>query len=82
MALVPFVVDSHESENLADEAQKGSSQKAKMGGTPFLAPLGYLNVRRLAEGLEIRGIEIDPERAPLIIRMFDAHATGNTHCAL
>ena len=34
------------SRNLADEVIKGSTQKAKNGGTPTRAPLGYRNVRR------------------------------------
>ena len=33
------------SRNLATEVMKGSVQKAQDGGTPFLAPIGYLNVR-------------------------------------
>ncbi|HKP90647.1 MAG TPA: recombinase family protein [Thermoleophilaceae bacterium] len=33
------------SRNLASEILKGSTQKAKAGGTPTRAPIGYLNVR-------------------------------------
>ena len=34
------------SANLASEIKKGMAQKAKMGGWPHSAPLGYTNVRR------------------------------------
>lgn len=64
------------SANLASEILKGSTQKASMGGTPYRAPLGYLNVRYLVEGREIRTIEIDEERAPFIRRAFELYATG------
>jgi DNA invertase Pin-like site-specific DNA recombinase len=33
------------SANLAGEIRKGMTQKAKMGGWPTKAPIGYLNVR-------------------------------------
>ena len=50
------------SRNLANEILQGSVQKAKAGGTPSLAPLGYLNVRKVEDGKDIRTIEVDPER--------------------
>jgi site-specific DNA recombinase len=45
------------SANLAAEAKKGLVQKAKSGGTPTRAPLGYLNVRKLIDGREVRTVE-------------------------
>ena len=42
------------SRKLATEIMKGTTQKAKTGGTPFRAPLGYLNVREFVDGREIR----------------------------
>jgi Domain of unknown function (DUF3560) len=48
----------------AAEARKGLIQKAKSGGTPNRAPIGYLNIRKMIEGRKIRTVEIDPERAP------------------
>jgi site-specific DNA recombinase len=65
------------SSNLALEAKKGMRQKAKSGGTPGLAPLGYLNVRTKVDGREIRTVVVDPDRAPLIQWMFRAYATGD-----
>jgi site-specific DNA recombinase len=64
------------SRNLATEVIKGTTQKAKNGGTPSRAPLGYLNLRRLENGREIRYVEVDPERGPLMAWAFEAYATG------
>jgi site-specific DNA recombinase len=65
------------SANLASEAKKGMRQKAKSGGTPGHAPLGYRNVRERIDGREIRTVAVDTERAPLIQWMFSAYATGD-----
>src|SRR6266536_1777083 len=64
------------SQNLATEILKGSVQKAKAGGTPHYAPIGYLNVRHTIDGREVRTIALDPERAPLVAWAFEAYATG------
>jgi site-specific DNA recombinase len=64
------------SRNLANEVMKGTVQKAKNGGTPGKAPVGYLNVRRMVEGREVRTVEIDPVRGPLMAWAFEAYATG------
>ncbi len=50
--------------------------KARNGGTLGRAPLGYLNVRREIDGKEIRTIDLDPERAPLVRLAFELYATG------
>ncbi len=64
------------SRNLANETLKGTMEKAKRGGTPGKAPIGYLNVREMVEGREIRTVTTDPERAPLIRLAFELYATG------
>jgi site-specific DNA recombinase len=64
------------SRNLATEVIKGSVQKAKNGGTPGRAPIGYLNVRRMVAGREARTVEIDPVRGPLMAWAFESYATG------
>jgi site-specific DNA recombinase len=64
------------SRNLATEVVKGTTEKAKRGGTPGMAPLGYLNVREIVDGREVRTVDSDPERAPLIRLAFDLYATG------
>jgi site-specific DNA recombinase len=65
------------SRNLATEVIKGSVQKAKNGGTPGRVPLGYRNVRRIDNGYEVRTVEVDPERGPLMAWAFETYATGD-----
>lgn len=65
------------SRNLATEVTKGLIEKARSGGTPGKAPIGYLNSRKLDENRrEIRFVELDPDRAPLVRWAFHAYATG------
>jgi site-specific DNA recombinase len=64
------------SRNLANEVAKGLVQKAKAGGTPGKAPIGYRNVRHFDNGREVRTVELDEERAPLVRFAFDAYASG------
>jgi site-specific DNA recombinase len=64
------------SRNLATEVIKGTTQKAKNGGTPGRAPVGYLNVRLFKEGREVRTVEVDPVRGPLMAWGFETYATG------
>jgi site-specific DNA recombinase len=65
------------SKNLANEVIKGSVQKAKSGGTVGKAPTGYVNVRKIENGREIRTVTIDPERGPLMTWAFEAYAAGD-----
>lgn len=64
------------SRNLANEVIKGATEKAKRGGTPGRAPLGYLNVREIVNGYEVRTVALDPDRAPHIAWAFETYATG------
>jgi DNA invertase Pin-like site-specific DNA recombinase len=64
------------SANLAGEIRKGMTQKAKMGGWPTKAPVGYLNVREKIAGKEIAKVVLDPERALLVREAFRLYATG------
>jgi site-specific DNA recombinase len=64
------------SANLASEIRKGLSQKAKMGGFPHGAPLGYVNLREVIAGRQVARIVPDAERAPLITLAFEHYATG------
>lgn len=64
-------------DNLAVEVMKGLSKKVEAGGTPYRAPVGYLNKRRFEGVADIRWVEIDPERAPLITWAFEQYATGD-----
>ena len=69
-------VNEYYSRNLSDEIKRKTLQKAKDGGTPFLAPIGYLNKQDLSGGKDARWVELDPERAPLIAWAFEAYASG------
>ena len=67
------------SRNLATEVTQGLTQKLAQGGTPMRAPVGYLNVRQTDDqGREIRTVEVDSERAPLIRWAFETYAKGET----
>jgi len=66
------------SRNLANEVIKGMGEKARNGGTLSKAPLGYVNVRgRDERGREVRTVELDQQRAPLLRLAFSEYATGN-----
>jgi site-specific DNA recombinase len=57
-------------ENLREEVKKGMREKAEQGIYPSRPPVGYRNNK--AE----RTIEVNPEKAPLVRRMFELYATG------
>ena len=59
-------------DNLAEETSKGLKEKAEQGFFPSRAPLGYINVE--CNGKKI--IQIDPEMAPKIKKLFEWYATG------
>jgi hypothetical protein len=65
------------SANLANEVKKGMGQKAKLGGYPHKAPLGYLNIREQIGTRQVAHIVVDPERAPLVRQAFELYATGD-----
>ena len=62
--------------NLALEVMKGLVRKAEEGGTPFRAPLGYLNRRETRNGVEYSWVELDPERAEIVRWCLEQYATG------
>jgi DNA invertase Pin-like site-specific DNA recombinase len=64
------------SNNLATEVKKGLRQKHENGGTPHKPPIGYLSKRELVAGKDIRGVIVDPDRAPLIKLAFNLYSTG------
>jgi site-specific DNA recombinase len=64
------------SKNLSTEVMKGMSQKVQRGGTPGLAPIGYINMPKIVEGRRVSTVQIDEERAPIIQWAFQAYATG------
>ena len=64
------------SDNLATEAIKGMTEKAKKGGTPGRSPIGYRNTRETIDGREVRTVTVDPERAAHVQWAFATYATG------
>ena len=52
--------------NFALEVKKGLMRKAEEGGTPFRAPLGYVNRRETRGSVEFSWVELDQERAEII----------------
>ena len=62
--------------NLAQEVMKGLLRKVQEGGTPFRAPLGYVNRRETRGSVEYSWVELDSERADIICWCFEQYATG------
>ena len=69
-------INAYYSRDLAGKITDGRRTKAKLGGTPNRAPLGYLNKQRWEGKNDIRYVEIDPDRWRLILWAFQAYATG------
>ena len=69
-------INAYYSRDLAVKITDGRVTKAKLGGTPGRAPLGYLNKRTWDGANDIRYVEVDEERAPLIQWAFAAYSTG------
>ena len=57
-------------DNLGEEVRKGMLEKARQGHWPSVAPIGYVN------SPVTRRIEPDPERAPIVTKLFEWYATG------
>ncbi|GAB7143508.1 recombinase family protein [Mycobacterium riyadhense] len=64
------------SKNLSTEAKKGLEEKVRRGGTPGVAPIGYLNTTRRIDGTEVKSVIVDESRAPHIQWAFAQYATG------
>jgi DNA invertase Pin-like site-specific DNA recombinase len=61
-------------DDLSKNVKRGLKAKAERGWFPGVAPLGYLNNRNFAQGE--RTIDADPERFPLVRRLWDLMLTG------
>ena len=57
-------------DNLSEEVRKGMREKAEQGHWPTVAHIGYMN------DMTTRRIDVDPERGPLVAKLFDWYATG------
>ena len=66
------------SHNLAAESKKGMRQKAMNGGTPGMAPFGYINAHVLTDdGRQVRTVVIDEDRAQWVRWAYEKYATGD-----
>jgi len=54
---------------MSENVKRGIRQKIRLGWFPSKPPIGYLNEPRL------RTIVVDPVRAPLVRKLFEAYAT-------
>ena len=69
-------INAHRSRRDGKKVKMGLERKLAEGGTIGPAPIGYLNARQRINGREVRVVELDSERAPLVKLAFDAFATG------
>ncbi len=67
---IHVAVAKHYSENLKEEVKKGMREKAEQGIYPGHAPFGYRNDKTT------RSIVIDPDRAPVLRRIFELYGSG------
>lgn len=57
-------------DNLGEEVRKGMIEKARQGHWPTVAPVGYVN------NAATHRIEPDPDRAPIVVKLFEWYASG------
>jgi site-specific DNA recombinase len=70
-------VDQYQSQASGADIAYKMSEKARHGGTVGRAPIGYVNARDNFEGREIRTVQVDSERAPLVHKAFELYATND-----
>jgi site-specific DNA recombinase len=70
-------INAYYSRDLAVKITDGRVTKARLGGTPGKVPLGYLNKREWDGANDIRYVEVDEERVPLVMWAFAAYSTGD-----
>ena len=58
-------------DSLSENTKRGLRQKVKRGEYPSLAPVGYINDKR------IKSVVVDKKRAPIIRRAFELYAQGD-----
>ena len=66
------------SSNLSEEAKKGMRKKVEIGGTPYKAPIGYVNERlKITElGKDIGMVKVHETYGPIITECFKLYDTG------
>ena len=60
-------------DNLSEEVKKGQQEKLSQGHLPGKPPIGYKTIGDSGHKIHV----IDEDKAPLIRKMFELHATGN-----
>ena len=71
MLSISFSQSKYYLDNLSENIKRGHRQKLKNGIWPQKAPLGYLNDK------VTKNIIIDVDKSPLVVKTFEAYATGN-----
>ena len=71
MLQIAFGQSKYYIDNLSENVKRGLRQKIRRGEMVGVAPTGYLN------DLQTHKMVLDPERAPLIKKLFQTYATGN-----
>jgi len=59
-------------DSLAENTKRGLRQKVKRGEYPSLAPIGYINYKR------IKSVVVNKKRAPIIRKAFELYAQDNS----
>ncbi len=72
MLSIAFGQSKYYVDNLSENVKRGIRQKLRLGWYPGRAPIGYLNEPRL------RTIVIDEATAPLVKKLFETYANGET----
>lgn len=75
MMSVEFGMANQFVRDLSVNVKRGLRHKANLGWLPGVAPAGYLNTPDRAKGYKV--VVKDPERFPLVRRMWDLMLTGN-----
>jgi site-specific DNA recombinase len=60
-------------DNLSEEVKKGQKEKIAQGWLPTRPPVGYMTIGEKGRKIHVS----DPDRAPLVKKMFDLYATGD-----
>ena len=71
MLSIIFGYSKYYVDSLSENVRRGNRTKIQQGWLPSCAPIGYLNDK------ETKTIVIDPERFPLVQRLWQYMATGN-----
>jgi len=70
MLSIAFGQSKYYVDNLSENVKRGMRQKIRNGIWPVWAPIGYLN------NPKTRMIDVDLEKAPKIIKLYELYATG------